>query len=177
MNDATVDGSETGSSFEQALHLLTHYLRLHDTMFWEKKPNATRPGLPPIHAVRGIHVCLCEEQAEDLQLHTRGPPDGWAPHHHDEPAPRRWDKPNRRDCAGRAAQETADTKVIGNVWRYRQQSAGLPRAPSGPTRRTGPRPLVKVGATRATWCSTRSAAAARQPKQQRRLAASSSGWR
>jgi DNA modification methylase len=34
--DATVDGSETGTSFRQALHFMGLGMRLHDTMIWEK---------------------------------------------------------------------------------------------------------------------------------------------
>ena len=36
VNDATVDGSETGTSFRQALHFKDIGFRLHDTMIWEK---------------------------------------------------------------------------------------------------------------------------------------------
>jgi site-specific DNA-methyltransferase (adenine-specific) len=34
--DATIDGSETGTSFRQALHFKELGFRLHDTMIWEK---------------------------------------------------------------------------------------------------------------------------------------------
>jgi site-specific DNA-methyltransferase (adenine-specific) len=34
--DATVDGSETGTSMRQALHFMSIGLNLHDTMVWEK---------------------------------------------------------------------------------------------------------------------------------------------
>ena len=36
VNDATVDGSETGTSFRQALRFMEIGFRLHDTMIWEK---------------------------------------------------------------------------------------------------------------------------------------------
>jgi len=36
VNDATVDGSETGTSFRQALHFMEIGFRLHDTMIWNK---------------------------------------------------------------------------------------------------------------------------------------------
>ncbi len=36
VTDATVDGSETGTSFRQALGFMARGLRLHDTMIWEK---------------------------------------------------------------------------------------------------------------------------------------------
>ena len=37
VNDATVDGSETGTSFRQALHFKDIGFRLHDTMIWERQ--------------------------------------------------------------------------------------------------------------------------------------------
>jgi DNA modification methylase len=36
VNDATVNGSETGSSFKQALYFKSIGLNLHDTMIWDK---------------------------------------------------------------------------------------------------------------------------------------------
>lgn len=36
VNDATVDGSETGTSFRQALHFMDVGFRLHDTMIWDR---------------------------------------------------------------------------------------------------------------------------------------------
>jgi site-specific DNA-methyltransferase (adenine-specific) len=36
--DATIDGSETGTSFRQALRFMEIGFRLHDTMIWEKPP-------------------------------------------------------------------------------------------------------------------------------------------
>lgn len=45
VGDATVKGSETGTSFKQALYLISCGFRLHDTMIWEKKnpiPNDPR---------------------------------------------------------------------------------------------------------------------------------------
>lgn len=36
VNDATIKGSETGTSFKQALYAIECGLRLHDTMIWEK---------------------------------------------------------------------------------------------------------------------------------------------
>lgn len=46
VNDATVNGSETGTSFRQALHFKELGLNLHDTMVWDKQncvyPNPAR---------------------------------------------------------------------------------------------------------------------------------------
>jgi DNA modification methylase len=37
VNDATINGSESGTSFRQALHFIDLGLRLHDTMIWKKR--------------------------------------------------------------------------------------------------------------------------------------------
>lgn len=45
VNDATVNGSETGTSFRQALHFMDIGFRLHDTMIWQRLcpfPESTR---------------------------------------------------------------------------------------------------------------------------------------
>lgn len=45
VNDATIDGSETGTSFRQALWFMTIGFRLHDTMIWQRScpfPETTR---------------------------------------------------------------------------------------------------------------------------------------
>ena len=36
VNDSTIDGSETGTSFKQALHFMDCGFKLHDTMIWQK---------------------------------------------------------------------------------------------------------------------------------------------
>lgn len=43
VNDATINGSETGSSFKQALYFKECGFNLHDTMIWEK-PSFTATG-------------------------------------------------------------------------------------------------------------------------------------
>ncbi len=43
VNDATIKGSETGTSFRQALHAIDCGFRLHDTMIW-RKPGPSVPG-------------------------------------------------------------------------------------------------------------------------------------
>jgi DNA modification methylase len=45
VNDATIDGSETGTSFRQALRFMEIGFRLHDTMIWQRLcpfPESTR---------------------------------------------------------------------------------------------------------------------------------------
>ena len=50
VGDATIKGSETGTSFKQALHAMECGFRLHDTMIW-RKPNFTNPASTRYHQV------------------------------------------------------------------------------------------------------------------------------
>lgn len=50
VGDATIKGSETGTSFKQALWAMECGLRLHDTMIWEK-PNFSMPCKNRYHQV------------------------------------------------------------------------------------------------------------------------------
>lgn len=51
IGDQTVNGSETGNSFRQALHFVDHVgLRLHDTMIWQKS-NFSNPSSNRYHQV------------------------------------------------------------------------------------------------------------------------------
>lgn len=62
VGDATVNGSETGTSFRQALHAKECGLRLHDTMIWSK------PDYKPLTHNR------YEQQFEYMFVWTKGPP-------------------------------------------------------------------------------------------------------
>ena len=51
VNDQTINGSETGTSFRQALYFIDECgLRLHDTMIWQKS-NFSNPSLNRYHQV------------------------------------------------------------------------------------------------------------------------------
>jgi DNA modification methylase len=50
VGDATVDGSETGTSFKQALYFKEIGFNLHDTMIWEK-PNFSNPSTNRYHQI------------------------------------------------------------------------------------------------------------------------------
>ena len=57
VNDATVDGSETGTSFRQALHFKDIGLRLHDTMIWQKEAiSKTLDGVRMLPAPRSTEA-------------------------------------------------------------------------------------------------------------------------
>jgi len=50
VNDATIDGSETGTSFKQALYFKEVGFNIHDTMIWEK-PNFSNPSNNRYHQI------------------------------------------------------------------------------------------------------------------------------
>lgn len=67
VGDATVDGSETGSSFRQALHFMEIGFRLHDTMIYRK-----RNAIPLTHN-------RYEQEFEFMFILSRGSPKTFNP--------------------------------------------------------------------------------------------------
>ena len=58
VNDATIKGSESGSSFRQALHFMELGLRLHDTMIYEKTGTAFASGVKSIRYTQQFEYCF-----------------------------------------------------------------------------------------------------------------------
>ena len=56
VNDATIKGSETGSSFRQALHFMDIGLRLHDTMIYEKTGTAFASGVKSVRYTQQLSL-------------------------------------------------------------------------------------------------------------------------
>ena len=65
--DATVNGSETGSSFKQALYFKEVGFNIHDTMIWQK-PNFTNPSFTRYH-----------QTFEYMMIFTKGKPKTFNP--------------------------------------------------------------------------------------------------
>ena len=65
VGDATVDGSETGTSFRQALHFKEIGFRLHDTMIWTKR---SRHFQSQIDIIQLLNICLFFAKVH--QLHS-----------------------------------------------------------------------------------------------------------
>ena len=109
VNDATVDGSETGTSFRQALHFKDLGFRLHDTMIYQ------RYAAPLTHN-------RYEQEFEFCFILSSGRPSRWNP----IKRPRIWndkrtDKQFRREKDGsrdRGFAAQSDEVLIGNVWNY-----------------------------------------------------------
>ena len=58
VNDATINGSESGSSFRQALHFMDLGLRLHDTMIYEKTGTAFASGPKSVRYTQQFELSL-----------------------------------------------------------------------------------------------------------------------
>ena len=109
--DATIDGSETGTSFRQALHFMEIGFRLHDTMIWKK----TNP-IPLTHN-------RYEQEWEYMFVLSREKPKAWNPIKRiNKTAGKKvtWSAPAlASNAARRSRHETTETKEeshIGNVW-------------------------------------------------------------
>ena len=108
--DATIRGSETGTSFRQTLCAIECGFNLHDTMIWTK-PNP----IPRTHS-------RYEQQFEYMFIWSKGKPKSW----NGLRAPSKYAGAKRggtiqMDASGRRKQKNTDgvissTKLIGNVW-------------------------------------------------------------
>jgi site-specific DNA-methyltransferase (adenine-specific) len=118
VNDATKDGSESGTSMRQALGLMECGLRLHDTMIWEKE-NPT-PQDPDCHrytpAFEYMFVLAKGKPAKCNYIRERCLTAG---QRSATTSQRTMNGESRVDIiARRARQVTQETKIIGNIWRY-----------------------------------------------------------
>ena len=67
VNDATVDGSETGTSFRQALHFKSIGFRLHDTMIYQRN-GLTFPETNRYYPAFEFMFVLSKEQPQTVNL-------------------------------------------------------------------------------------------------------------
>ena len=139
--DATKDGSETGSSMEQALHFKRLGLNLHDTMIYQTNK-------PPINGPR-YEPCW-----EYMLVLSHGTPKTWNPLRENSLAPGVKNSGGMRGENGELnartlPNTTGETKVRGNVW-YLPRS---PRSDGGSERHGHPAtfPDALAKAHIATW--------------------------
>jgi DNA modification methylase len=116
--DATKNGSESGSSMEQALHFKRLGLNLHDTMIWEKQnptPQDTdchryTPSIEYMFILSKNKPKTCNYIREDCINAGR---------RSSTTSQRKIDGTSRIDViTRRASQSISDTKILSNVWRY-----------------------------------------------------------
>jgi DNA modification methylase len=110
--DATIDGSETGTSFIQAMSFMELGLNMHDTMIWQK-------STPPLTHNR------YEQHFEYMFILSKGKPKTFNPLRERKTYnDRRGDKVMRREKDGsfdKGRYSESPDKILGNVWKIDQQ--------------------------------------------------------
>lgn len=117
VGDATENGSETGTSFKQALEFMARGFKLHDTMIYEKNTSsfpAKRTGTRYTQIFEYMFV-FCKDHVKTAHL-ICDKPNKWAGHTN-------WGKNTNRTKAGEL-KETSDIKPVpdfsprNNIWKY-----------------------------------------------------------
>ena len=111
VNDQTKDGSETGTSMEQALHFRRIGMRLHDTMVYET-------AKPPMNDKR------YQAAWEYMFVFTKGAPRCWNPIKERSKYAGTKTGATYREADGglkprHGGREIGEMKVRENIWRYR----------------------------------------------------------
>lgn len=117
VGDATINGSESGTSFRQALKFIEIGFKLHDTMIYEKNTSsfpARRDGNRYTQIFEYMFI-FCKDKIKNVNL-ICDKPNKWAGHTN-------WGKNTTRLKNGEL-QETTDIKPVpdfsprNNIWKY-----------------------------------------------------------
>ena len=110
VNDATIKGSETGTSFRQALYAKEIGFNLHDTMIYSKSSQPRQNGM------------RYEQQFEYMFIFSRSQPKSRnlikEPSKNAGKTVKRTCRDNGQDTLTQTENTVAPTKTIGNVWYY-----------------------------------------------------------
>lgn len=110
VGDATIDGSETGSSFRQALRFMDLGFKLHDTMIYEKNSPAypaNRNGNRYTQIFEYMFVFAKGEVPKQLIIDK---PNKWAGH---------------KDFSGKLKNPVPDFSPRNNIWKYTTSFNGI----------------------------------------------------
>lgn len=110
VGDATIKGSETGTSFRQALYFLSLGLKLHDTMIYEKNSPAypaTRTGNRYTQIFEYMFVFAKGDVPKHLIIDK---PNKWAGH---------------KDFSGKLKNPVPDFSPRNNIWKYTTSFNGV----------------------------------------------------
>lgn len=110
VGDATIDGSETGSSFRQALRFMELGFKLHDTMIYEKNSPAypaNRNGNRYTQIFEYMFVFAKGEVPKQLIIDK---PNKWAGH---------------KDFSGKLKNPVPDFSPRNNIWKYTTSFNGI----------------------------------------------------
>ena len=119
VNDATIKGSESGSSFRQALHFMELGLRLHDTMIYEKTGTAFASGVNSVRYTQQFEYCFILSKGKP-KTHTLlcDKKNKWAGHQSWGNAQTRKKDGSIHD-PGKKSKEIKEWGVRTNIWKIK----------------------------------------------------------
>ena len=120
VNDATIKGSESGSSFRQALHFKDVCgLRLHDTMIYEKTGTAFASGVNSVRYTQQFEYCFILSKGKPKTVNLLcDKKNKWAGHQSWGNAQTR-KKDGSINDPGKKSKEIKEWGVRTNIWRIK----------------------------------------------------------
>ena len=120
VNDATIKGSESGSSFRQALHFKDVCgLRLHDTMIYEKTGTAFASGVNSVRYTQQFEYCFILSKGKPKTVNLLcDKKNKWAGHQSWGNAQTR-KKDGSINDPGKKSKEIREWGVRTNIWRIK----------------------------------------------------------
>ena len=120
VNDATIKGSESGSSFRQALHFMdVCKLRLHDTMIYEKTGTAFASGPKSVRYTQQFEYCFILSKGKPKTVNLLvDKKNKWAGHQSWGNAQTRAKDGSIKD-PGKKSKEIKEWGVRTNIWRIK----------------------------------------------------------
>ena len=120
VNDATIKGSESGSSFRQALHFMdVCKLRLHDTMIYEKTGTAFASGPKSVRYTQQFEYCFILSKGKPKTVNLLvDKKNKWAGHQSWGNAQTR-KKDGSINDPGKKSKEIKEWGVRTNIWRIK----------------------------------------------------------
>lgn len=110
IGDATVDGSETGSSFRQALHFMDVGFRLHDTMIYEKNSPAYPARKDGVRYTQIFEYMFVFAKGKPYAKLICDKPNKWAGH---------------KDFSGKLKNPVPEFSPRNNIWKYTTSFNGV----------------------------------------------------
>jgi site-specific DNA-methyltransferase (adenine-specific) len=110
IGDSTIDGSETGSSFKQALHFIELGFKLHDTMIFEKNSPAYPANKDGNRYTQIFEYMFVFAKGRVLKQLICDKPNKWAGH---------------KDFGGKLKNPVPDFSPRNNIWKYTTSFNGV----------------------------------------------------
>ena len=110
VGDATIDGSETGSSFKQALYFMGLGFKLHDTMIYEKNSPAYPARRDSNRYTQIFEYMFVFTKGKPISQLICDKPNKWAGH---------------KDFSGKLKNPVPDFSPRNNIWKYTTSFNGV----------------------------------------------------